>query len=49
MCSVLCWVIETGPIEHFYKSSTKVGFLALFCVAIVDPLVSRFLSFIREG
>lgn len=27
MCLVLCWVIETGPIEPFYKSFMKVGFL----------------------
>ena len=28
MCLVLCWAIETDPIERFYKSSMKVGFLA---------------------
>ena len=45
MYSVLCWKIETGPIERFYKSSMKVSFLTR-SVAAVNPLVFRFL---REG
>jgi hypothetical protein len=38
MYSVLCWAIETGPIERFYKSSMKVGFLA----RSVSPLLTHF-------
>jgi len=38
MCSVLCWVIETGPIERFYKSSMKVGSLARSVLPLLTHL-----------